>query len=56
MYHINFHTGAGNLDGIKTVDEAKRLADEGAQYTQAPITIEDEGGNEIAPPHMVRHR
>ena len=47
MYYINYQTGAGN-DTAGTLDEAKRLADEGAAYTQQPITIEDEDGNEVS--------
>lgn len=46
MYTINYHTGTGN-EHADTLDEAKRIADEGAAYTQQPITIEDEDGNEI---------
>lgn len=46
MYIINYHTGAGN-EHAATLDEAKRIADEGAAYTQQPIVIEDEDGREI---------
>ncbi len=47
MYTINYHTGAGNLTA-ETIIAAKALADENAAYTQLPITIEDEDGNEVA--------
>lgn len=47
MYYINYQTGAGN-DTADTLEEAKRIADEGAAYTQQPIVIEDEDGNEVS--------
>ena len=46
-YYINYNTGAGN-EWADTLEEAKRMADDGAAYTQQPIVIEDEDGNEIA--------
>lgn len=48
MYYVNYHTGAGNetIDG--TLEEAMKLADEGACYTQQNITIEDESGTVVA--------
>lgn len=47
-YYINYHTGVGNhwIDG--SLEEAKRIADKEAAYTQTDITIEDEEGNEIS--------
>lgn len=48
MYHINYHTGAGNFSIDGTLEDAKRAADEGAAYTQQPIIIHDEDGNEVA--------
>lgn len=47
MYYINYNTGAGN-DTADTLEEAKRIADDGACYTQHPIVIEDEDGNEVS--------
>lgn len=47
MYYINYQTGAGN-DTSDTLEEAKRIADEGAAYTRQPIVIEDEDGNEVS--------
>lgn len=47
MYYIRYNTGAGDK-AAKTLEEAKRLADEGAAYTQQPIVIEDEDGREVA--------
>lgn len=48
-YTINYNTGAGN-ETIESEDleAVKAQADEGAAYTQQPITIEDENGNEVA--------
>ena len=46
MYYINYCTGAGN-ERADTLEEAKRIADNGAAYTQQPIIIEDEDGREI---------
>jgi hypothetical protein len=48
MYTINYHTGAGNLEIDSDLQDAMSVADEGATYTQQPITIEDEDGNEVA--------
>ena len=45
-YYINYNTGAGN-EWADTLEAAKELADDGAAYTQRPIIIEDEPGNEI---------
>ena len=45
-YYINYNTGAGN-EWADTLEQAKAIADDGAAYTQQPIVIEDEDGNEI---------
>ncbi|TCL43205.1 hypothetical protein [Harryflintia acetispora] len=47
MYYINYHTGAGD-NNAETLEQAKVLADQGAAYTQQPITIHDEDGEEVA--------
>lgn len=47
-YTINYHTGAGNFEVEGDLDEAKTQADQGATYTQEPITIDDENGNAVA--------
>ena len=47
-YTINYHTGAGDDTINGTLDDAMQAADEGAAYTQQPITICDEDGNAIA--------
>lgn len=46
-YYINYHTGSGN-ETAADLDEAKRIADENAAYTQEAITIHDETGDEVA--------
>ena len=48
-YRVNYHTGAGNITiDTDDLDEVERQADEGAEYTQQPITIEDTTGKVIA--------
>lgn len=47
-YYINYNTGAGNEWITGTLEDAQRAADDGAAYTQQPITIEDEHDNEVA--------
>lgn len=47
-YYINYHTGAGNQTIEGSIDDAMRIADEGAAYTQERITIEDEKEREVA--------
>ena len=46
-YFINYHTGAGNQTITGTLEDAQKIADEGAAYTGADITIEDEDGNTV---------
>lgn len=48
MYNIKFNTGAGDIAEITTLDEALRLADEGAGYTQRDIEIVDAKGKTVA--------
>ncbi len=47
-YKINYHTGAGDAEFTGDIWGAMAEADSGAAYTQQPITIEDEDGNEVA--------
>lgn len=47
LFYIRYHTGAGD-DIANTLEEAMKIADKGAAYTQQPITIEDDEGSEIA--------
>lgn len=47
-YKINYNTGAGDEQDFPSIGEAQAAADEGAAYTQQPIVIEDEDGNEVA--------
>jgi len=46
-YYIDYCTGAGNEYVNGNLDEAKEAADNGAAYTQQPIVIKDEAGNEV---------
>ena len=50
MYTVNYHTGAGN-GTAETLDDAKKVADNGACYTQESITIEDENGQTVSMRH-----
>jgi len=47
IYRICYHTGAGDTTA-ETLEEAMRIADQGAAYTQQDISIEDADGNEVA--------
>lgn len=47
-YMIRYNTGVGDEEITGTLDTAKRIADEGAAYTQQDIVIEDESGCEVA--------
>lgn len=40
-YYINYGTGAGNEVVEGTLEDAKRVADDGAEYTQQDIVIHD---------------
>lgn len=47
MYIINYNNGVKNeCDG--TLEQAKKMADDGAAYTQCNITIENEKGERVA--------
>lgn len=48
MYNVRFNTGAGDIAGITTLDEAMRCADEGAAYTQRDIEIVDDNDKTVA--------
>ena len=47
-YMIRYNTGAGDEEITGTLATAKRIADDGAAYTQQDIVIEDESGDEVA--------
>lgn len=47
MYYINYHTGAGD-EVTETLNDAMKIADDGACYTQQNITIEDDKENIVA--------
>lgn len=46
MYYINFNTGEGN-EWASTLEEAMKIADDGAAYTQKDIVIENKDGKEV---------
>lgn len=46
-YTIDYNTGVTE-DVAGTLEEAMAVADDGAAYTQQPITITDEAGNTVA--------
>lgn len=46
-YYIDYGTGAGNKTVSATLEEAKRIADEGAAYTQENIRIKNENGDTV---------
>lgn len=47
-YYINYGTGAGNecVDG--TLDEAKKVAEQGLAYTQTDVRIQTEDGEDVS--------
>ena len=47
MFIIDYGTGAGN-DTAETIEQAKKIADDNATYTQCSITILDDDGDEVA--------
>ena len=48
LIKIYYCTGAGDIEGeFKSLDEAKKAADEGIAYTQESVVICDENDNEI---------
>lgn len=46
-YRIDYNTGAGNVEGIATLEEAKELAVDGMAYTQENVDIMDEETGEV---------
>lgn len=45
-YFVNYNTGAGNFEFEGTLDEAKEAAEKRTAYTQEPVTIcVDDGDN-----------
>ncbi len=47
-YYINYGTGAGNELVEGTLDEAKKVAEDGLAYTQTDIRIQTEHGEDVA--------
>lgn len=47
-YYINYGTGVGNewIDG--SLEDAKRVAEEGLAYTQTDIKIQTEDGEDVS--------
>lgn len=47
-YYINYGTGAGNeyVDG--TLEDAKKVAEDGLAYTQTDVRIQTEDGEDVA--------
>lgn len=52
MFWINYHTGAGNVYDIESVEKAKEIADSESAYTQQNIDICESGSTE---PVATRH-
>ena len=47
-YYINYGTGAGDeyVDG--TIEDAKKVAEDGLAYTQTDVKIQTEDGEDVA--------
>ena len=50
-YRINYGTGAGDETVNGTLEQAMKVADDGAAYTQRDIRIEDENSDLVALRH-----
>lgn len=46
MFWINYHTGAGNVYDISSLEKAKEIADSESAYTQQDIDICKSGSTE----------
>ena len=47
-YYVDYGTGAGNEWVEGTLEDAMKVAEKGAAYTQMDINIENEDGVEVA--------
>lgn len=47
-YFINYGTGAGNEEVDGTIEDAKRVAEDGLSYTQTDVKIQTEDGEDVA--------
>lgn len=47
-YYINYGTGAGNEYIKGTLEEAKKVAEDGLAYTQTDVKIQTEDGEDVA--------
>lgn len=45
---LNYGTGAGNEYTDGTLEDAKKVAEDGLAYTQEPVKIQSEGGEDLA--------
>lgn len=47
-YYVNYGTGAGNEYVEGTLDDAKKVAEDGLAYTQTDVKIQTEDGEDVA--------
>lgn len=47
-YYVNYGTGAGDEYVEGTLDDAKKVAEDGIAYTQTDIKIQTEDGEDVA--------
>lgn len=47
-YYINYGTGAGDEYIEGTLDEAKKVAEDGLSYTQQDVKIQTEDGEDVS--------
>lgn len=47
-YYIDYGTGAGNEYVEGTLDEAKKVAEDGLSYTQTDVKVQTEDGEDVA--------
>ncbi len=47
-YFINYGTGTGDEYVEGTLDEAKKVAEDGLSYTQTDVSIQSEDGEDVA--------
>lgn len=47
-YLVNFGTGAGNETVNGTIENAKRVAEDGLAYTQTDVKIQTQDGEDVA--------
>lgn len=47
-YYINYGTGAGNEYVEGTLEDAKKVAEDGLSYTQTDVKVQTEDGEDVA--------